>query len=56
MGIEADIFPARGSFYVATQDKMPYCSKWAYQTARHFGKECSLYAAILTERLAILVI
>lgn len=25
MGIETDIFPARGTFYVATQAKTPYC-------------------------------
>ncbi|PNF27578.1 hypothetical protein B7P43_G02266 [Cryptotermes secundus] len=29
MGIETDIFPARGSFYVPTQAKTPYCSKYA---------------------------
>lgn len=28
MGIETDIFPARGSFYVPTQAKTPYCSKY----------------------------
>lgn len=31
MGIETDIFPARGSFYVPTQAKTPYCSKYARQ-------------------------
>ncbi|KAJ9583000.1 hypothetical protein L9F63_022658, partial [Diploptera punctata] len=25
MGLEADIFPARGSFYVPTRDRTPYC-------------------------------
>lgn len=38
MGIEADIFPARGSFYVATKDKTPYCSKWTFWTAWHLVK------------------
>jgi hypothetical protein len=34
MGIETDIFPARGTFYVATQAKTPYCSKYAYQNCK----------------------
>ena len=31
MGIEADLFPARGTFYVVTQANTPYCSKYVYQ-------------------------
>jgi hypothetical protein len=37
MGIEADIFPARGTFYVVTQANSPYCGKYAYQNRKAMG-------------------
>jgi hypothetical protein len=34
MGLEAEFFPARGTFYVVTQANTPYCSKYVYQNCK----------------------
>ena len=39
MGIEAEFFPARGTFYVATQANTPYCSKYIYQNCKALDGE-----------------
>jgi hypothetical protein len=39
MGIEAEFFPARGTFYVATQANTPYCSKYIYQNCKTLDGE-----------------
>jgi len=46
MGIEAELFPARGTFYVVTQANTPYCSKYIYQNCKTLdgeGEEFFMY-------------
>ena len=51
MGLEAEFFPARGTFYVVTQANTPYCSKYVYQNCKTLeggGGKSSLCTSILT--------
>ena len=50
MGIEAEFFPARGTFYVVTQANTPYCSKYVYQNCKTLEVGgSSLCTSILTD-------
>lgn len=46
MGIEAEFFPARGTFYVVTQANMPYCGKYVYKNCKTRGRGGVLYVLL----------